>query len=162
MSLHIRNGLGFDAHRFADESNPKPFFLALLNWDGNGIEGDSDGDVVAHALIDAMLSACSLGDIGTMFGVGKNSRGAGMHGDQMLRETVNRVRGEGFQLLSASVSVIGNRPKIGSRRDEAMRALSMACGCPVSLTATTTDGMGFTGRGEGIAAIATVLVQSEQ
>ena len=85
-----------------------------------------------------------------------------MHGDQMLRETVNRVRGEGFQLLSASVSVIGNRPKIGSRRDEAMRALSMACGCPVSLTATTTDGMGFTGRGEGIAASATVLVQSEQ
>ncbi|WP_033494888.1 2-C-methyl-D-erythritol 2,4-cyclodiphosphate synthase [Bifidobacterium biavatii] len=151
-------GQGFDAHRFADPARNRPLWLACLEWDGNGIEGDSDGDVAAHALIDALLSAAHLGDIGTLFGVGKSSAGAGRHGADMLRETVEYLHAHGFAPSSASVALVGNRPKIGPRRTEAESALSRAVGCQVSLTATTTDGMGFTGRGEGIAAIATALV----
>ena len=120
-------GQGFDAHRFAEDP-ARQLWLAGLLWDGVGIEGDSDGDVAAHALIDALLSAAGMGDIGGLFGVGADAPGA------------------------------GNRPKIGRRREEAERALSDAVGCRVTVTATTTDHMGFTGRGEGIAAIANALV----
>ena len=123
---------------------------------GEGIAGDSDGDVAAHALIDAMLSAAGLGDIGSLFGVGADARGAGMHGAAMLRETVEYLRAHGYAPQSASVAIIGNRPNIGKRRSEAEAALAEAIGCRV--TATTTDHMGFTGRGEGVAAIATALV----
>ena len=125
-----------------------------LRWDGDGIEGDSDGDVAAHALIDALLSAAGLGDIGMLFGVGSDSAGAGKHGDEMLRATVAYLRAHGMRPVSASVVVVANRPKIGKRRDEAQQALSHAIGWP-----TTTDGMGFTGSGEGIAAIASALVE---
>ena len=138
----MRIGQGFDAHRFASHDAGKPLWLACLRWDGDGIEGDSDGDVAAHALIDALLSA-----------------GAGKHGDEMLRATVAYLRAHGMRPVSASVVVVANRPKIGKRRDEAQQALSHAIGCEVSLTATTTDGMGFTGSGEGIAAIASALVE---
>ena len=179
----MRIGQGFDAHRFAshDAGKPlwlflflwgwgehvvspsndeeKPLWLACLRWDGDGIEGDSDGDVAAHALIDALLSAAGLGDIGMLFGVGSDSAGAGKHGDEMLRATVAYLRAHGMRPVSASVVVVANRPKIGKRRDEAQQALSHAIGCEVSLTATTTDGMGFTGSGEGIAAIASALVE---
>ena len=137
----MRIGQGFDAHRFASHDAGKPLWLACLRWDGDGIEGDSDGDVAAHALIDALLSAAGLGDIG------------------MLRATVAYLRAHGMRPVSASVVVVANRPKIGKRRDEAQQALSHAIGCEVSLTATTTDGMGFTGSGEGIAAIASALVE---
>ncbi|NEG69310.1 2-C-methyl-D-erythritol 2,4-cyclodiphosphate synthase [Bifidobacterium sp. BRDM6] len=154
----MRIGSGFDAHRFAGDD--RPLWLACLEWpgEGPGIDGDSDGDVVAHALIDALLSACRAGDIGSLFGVGANARGAGMHGAPMLRETLARVRDLGFAPVNAVVTVIGNRPKVNRRRAEAQDTLSALLGCPVSLSATTTDGMGFTGRGEGIAAQATVLL----
>ena len=142
----MRIGQGFDAHRFASHDAGKPLWLACLRWDGDGIEGDSDGDVAAHALIDALLSAAGLGDIGMLFGVGSDSAGAGKHGDEMLRATVAYLRAHGMRPVSASVVVVANRPKIGKRRDEAQQALSHAIGCEVSLTATTTDGMGFTGR----------------
>lgn len=155
----MRIGQGFDAHRFASRDAGKPLWLACLCWDGDGIEGDSDGDVAAHALIDALLSAARLGDIGTLFGVGSQSDGAGKHGAEMLQTTVDYLNEHGMRPSSASVVVIANRPKIGKRREEAERALSEAVGCDVSLTATTTDGMGFTGSGEGIAAIANALVE---
>ncbi len=155
----MRIGQGFDAHRFASHDAGKPLWLACLLWDGDGIEGDSDGDVVAHALIDALLSAASLGDIGMLFGVGADSAGAGAHGDEMLRKTVDYLHEHGMRPVSASVVVIANRPKIGGRREEARQALSQAVGCDVSLTATTTDGMGFTGAGEGVAAVANALVE---
>jgi len=143
----MRIGQGFDAHRFASHDAGKPLWLACLRWDGDGIEGDSDGDVAAHALI------------GMLFGVGSDSAGAGKHGDEMLRATVAYLRAHGMRPVSASVVVVANRPKIGKRRDEAQQALSHAIGCEVSLTATTTDGMGFTGSGEGIEAIASALVE---
>ncbi|NEG78342.1 2-C-methyl-D-erythritol 2,4-cyclodiphosphate synthase [Bifidobacterium avesanii] len=153
-------GQGFDAHRFAPDGSGRELWVAGLKWDGQGegIEGDSDGDVAAHALIDALLSAARLGDIGTLFGVGSDSAGAGQHGLPMLEHTVAHLRAHGVEPSSASVVVIGNRPKIGKRRAEAEAALSRAVGCPVSVTATTTDRMGFTGSGEGIAAIANALV----
>lgn len=154
----MRIGQGFDAHRFADPDSGQPLWLAGLLWDGVGLEGDSDGDVAAHALIDALLSASCLGDIGTLFGVGVDSRGAGRHGSDLLMQTVAYLHEHGYAPMSASVAVIGNRPKIGPRRIEAEAVLSEAVGCQVSLTATTTDHMGFTGRGEGVAAIATALV----
>ena len=156
---HMRIGQGFDAHRFGGDEG-RELWLAGLRWEGGyGIEGDSDGDVAAHALIDALLSASGLGDIGSMFGVGADAHGAGMHGAAMLEETVARLREHGFAPESASVAIVGNRPKIGPRREEAAEALSRAVGCRVSLTATTTDGMGFTGRGEGVAAVANALVR---
>lgn len=153
-------GQGFDAHRFSQDEG-RELWLAGLLWtdDGTGVEGDSDGDVAAHALIDALLAAAGLGDIGVLFGVGPDSLGAGMHGQAMLRRTVAYLREHGFEPVSASVAIIGNRPRIGRRRAEAAALLGGAIGCPVSVTATTTDRMGFTGRGEGIAAIASALVQ---
>ena len=159
----MRVGQGFDAHRFASEESPRELWLAGLRWDdeGTGIEGDSDGDVAAHALIDALLSAAGLGDIGSLFGVGADAHGTGMHGTDMLRETVAYVKRHGCTLVSASVVIVGNRPKIGRRRDEAAAVLSAAVGCPVSVTATTTDHMGFTGRGEGLAAIASALIEDD-
>ncbi|MBT1172978.1 2-C-methyl-D-erythritol 2,4-cyclodiphosphate synthase [Bifidobacterium sp. MA2] len=157
----MRIGQGFDAHRFAGDASRRELWLAGLVWpdSGPGIEGDSDGDVAAHALIDALLAAAGLGDIGSLFGVGADAHGAGMHGSAMLRETVAHLRDHGFEPVSASVAIVGNRPKIGPRRAEACEALTAAVGCPVSVTATTTDRMGFTGRGEGIAAVANALVE---
>ena len=151
-----RVGMGFDAHRFARDA--RPLWLACLQWEGTGIEGDSDGDVAAHALIDALLSAAGLGDIGTLFGVGGDSAGACQHGGPMLERTVAVLHQHHVMPVNASVVLIGNRPRIGSRRMEAERMMSQAVGCPVALSATTTDGMGFTGTGEGIAAMATVMV----
>lgn len=151
-------GQGVDAHRFAADGTGRELWLAGLKWDGEGLEGDSDGDVAAHALIDALLAAAGLGDIGTLFGVGSDTPAAGMHGLDMLRQTVDHLEQHGVTPISASVAVVGNRPKMAARRQEAMDALAEAVGCAVSLTATTTDGMGFTGQGEGIAAIATALV----
>ena len=159
MNESLRIGQGFDAHRFADERDPRPLMLATLAWSGNGIEGDSDGDVVVHAMIDALLSAAHLGDIGTLFGVGESSQGAGMSGTAMRTRTMEHLHDHRCDPCSIAVCVIGNRPKLGPRRAQAEAQLSAICGCQVSLTATTTDGMGFTGRGEGIAATATALVE---
>ena len=159
-----RTGLGFDAHRFAQAGAHRPLWLACLRWKEDeargweGLDGDSDGDVAAHALIDAVLSAADLGDIGLMFGVGDQARGKGMHGDVMLQETAAAVSAAGFRIINANISIIGNAPRISKLRDEAEQAMSQAVGASVTITATTTDGMGFTGRGEGIAAIATAML----
>lgn len=153
-------GMGFDAHRFAPEGSPRPLRLACLTWPGTGVEADSDGDVAVHALADAFLSAARLGDIGGLVGVGARSRGAGMSGEELLRTCVAELVRHGLRPVQASVVVIGNRPRIGSRRTEAEDVMSRVAGCRISLTATTTDGMGFTGRGEGLAAMATAMVSA--
>lgn len=164
-SGETRVGQGFDAHRFAPAGSGRPLWLAGIRWtedEARGVEGlagDSDGDVAAHALIDALLSAAGLGDIGAMFGIGADSAGAGRHGAEMLEAVRSRLADAGWQTVNATVTVIGNAPRVSVHHGEAQEALSHAVGAPVSLGATTTDHMGFTGRGEGVAAIATALVE---
>lgn len=129
----------------------------LVFDDEIGPEGHSDGDVVAHAMCDALLSAAGLGDIGSNFGTADPEWSAAP-GRAFLVATSDRVRTQGFDIANIAVSLVGNRPRLGSRRAEAEQVLSAAVGAPVSLVATTTDGLGLTGRGEGIAAIATALL----
>jgi 2-C-methyl-D-erythritol 4-phosphate cytidylyltransferase/2-C-methyl-D-erythritol 2,4-cyclodiphosphate synthase len=153
----VRTGVGIDAHAL-DEG--QPLWLAGLFWpDEPGLAGHSDGDAVAHALCDALLSAAGLGDIGGIFGV-DDPRLDGAHADVFLLETLRLLSVAGFVPSNASVQLVGNRPRFAPRKLEAERALTVLLGCPVSVSATTTDSLGFTGRGEGVAAIASVLIRS--
>ncbi|MGR2753654.1 2-C-methyl-D-erythritol 4-phosphate cytidylyltransferase [Agromyces arachidis] len=152
-----RVGTGVDVHAFAEDADT-PLWLAGLEWpDERGLSGHSDGDAVAHAICDALLAAAGLGDIGGMFGT-DDPRFSGAHGEVFLAETVRRLAQAGWRVGNVSVQVIGNRPKLAPRRAEAEAALTRIVGAPVSVAATTTDGLGFTGRGEGVTALATASI----
>ncbi len=152
-------GIGVDVHPFADPAEDRTLWVACVAWPGeNGLAGHSDADVAAHSICDALLCAAGLGDLGSNFGTAE-PQWAGASGATLLGETLHRVTAAGYAIGNVAVQVIGNRPRIGPRRAEAQAAMSAALdGAIVRLSATTTDGLGLTGRGEGIAAIATALL----
>lgn len=151
-----RIGIGVDVHAFADDD--RSLSLAGLSWPGErGLAGHSDGDVVAHAACDALFSACGLGDLGAHFGTDRPEM-ADAPGVTLLGQARRIVSDAGFVIGNIAIQLIGNQPKLGPRRIEAQDALRKAVMAPVSISATTTDGLGLTGRGEGIAAIATAIV----
>ena len=157
----LRVGIGVDAHAFSEDKKRKLALAGLIWPDEIGLDGHSDGDVAAHAICDALLSAADLGDLGSNFGVA-DSKYKGATGAQMLSESLAKVAAAGFEIENVSVQIVGNRPKIAPKRAQAISALSKAlAGAKVSLAATSTDGLGFTGEGKGLSAIATALLISK-
>ncbi|WP_407320760.1 2-C-methyl-D-erythritol 4-phosphate cytidylyltransferase [Isoptericola halotolerans] len=158
MTALPRTGVGVDVHAFAPDGTERELWLGGLRWPGErGLAGHSDADVAAHAAADALFNAAGIGDLGAHFGTSE-PEWAGASGAALLAEAARRVRAAGFEIGNVGVQVIGNRPRLGPRRTEAEAVLSEAAGAPVSLSATTADGLGLTGRGEGVAAIATAVV----
>lgn len=154
----VRTGVGIDVHAFDDGT---PLWLGGLYWpDEPGLAGHSDGDAVSHAICDALLSAAGLGDLGRQFGTA-DPRFAGAHGEVFIGETVRLVAGAGYSVGNVSVQLVANRPRLAGRRSELEQKLSELVGAPVSVAATTSDGLGFAGRGEGVTAIATALVHHD-
>ena len=159
LATSVRTGIGIDVHAY-DAS--EPLWLGGLYWpDEVGLAGHSDGDAMCHAICDALLSAAGLGDIGGKFGT-DDPRFAGAHGDVFIAATVELVRGAGYTVGNVSVQLVAKHPRLGARRVHLEAHLSELVGAPVSVAATTSDGLGFTGKGEGVAVIATVLLQSDR
>lgn len=155
--MSLRVGIGVDAHAFADGV---PLVLGGVDFvSPRGLAGHSDGDVITHALIDAVLGAAGLGDIGSLF-PSDSSTPVGISSVELLRDAVARVRGAGYAVVNADCVLIGEEPRISARRVEMSDVLSAVVGAPVNVRATTTDRLGFTGRGEGLAAQAVALVES--
>jgi 2-C-methyl-D-erythritol 4-phosphate cytidylyltransferase/2-C-methyl-D-erythritol 2,4-cyclodiphosphate synthase len=156
-----RTGIGTDVHKFSDDLN-KQLFLGTVLWAGEvGLEGHSDGDALAHAVVDALLAAAGLGDIGSNFGVDKPEY-AGANGSVFIKETLRLLSDSGWKVVNVSVQLIGNKPKLSPRREEVESALSALVGAPVSVGATTTDGLGFLGSSDGVGAVATALIESSK
>jgi 2-C-methyl-D-erythritol 2,4-cyclodiphosphate synthase len=154
----LRVGIGVDAHAFADGV---PLVLGGVRFDHpRGLAGHSDGDVITHALIDALLGAAGLGDIGSLFPSGAETP-AGIDSTELLRDASGRVEAAGYALVNADCVLIGEEPRVAGRRPEMERRLSDVAGGPVSVRATTTDQLGFTGRGEGLAAQAVALLRRD-
>lgn len=153
----LRSGIGTDVHRFA--TTPTPLYLGTILWpDEQGLVGHSDGDSIAHAVVDALLSAAGLGDIGSNFGVDRPEY-SGANGSVFIKGALELLHAAGWEVLNVSVQLIGNKPKLAPRRDEVQAALTGLVGAPVTVGATTTDGLGFLGSSEGVAAVATALIQ---
>lgn len=155
----IRTGIGYDVHRLVPGI---PMWVAGLHFHDEpaGLQGHSDGDVVCHAACDALLGAAGLGDMGSNYGTSE-PEWAGASGIAFLTETRRRVEAAGWRIGNVAVQLVGNRPRLGTRRDEAQTLLSQVLDAPVSLAATTTDGLGFAGRGEGVAAVASALIERD-
>ena len=154
-----RSGIGTDVHRFTDDV-AKPLYLGTVLWPGErGLDGHSDGDAVSHAIVDALLSAAGLGDIGSNFGVDRPEF-SGANGKVFIEGALTLVLNAGYTVQNVAVQIIGNRPKVAPNREAVEAALTSLIGAPVSLSATTTDGLGFLGNSEGVAAVATALIAS--
>ena len=156
-----RTGIGTDVHRFSEDES-KPLYLGTILWPGEvGLVGHSDGDALAHAVVDSLLAAAGLGDIGSNFGVDKPEY-AGANGSVFIAETLRLLAEQGWSVVNVSVQLIGNKPKLSPRREEVEQALSALVGAPVSVGATTTDGLGFLGSSEGVGAVATALIEKSK
>ena len=157
----FRTGIGTDVHRFTDDAE-KPLYLGTIIWPGErGLDGHSDGDAVSHAIVDALLAAAGLGDIGSNFGVDRPEF-SGANGKVFIEGAVELISSAGYRVENVSVQIIGNRPKVAPHRAAVEAALQAILGAPVSLGATTTDGLGFLGNSEGVAAVATALLAKSE